>query len=354
MQPTRRRRRDGTVARSHYTKYRGRETKTPSEDSKTAAFGESLRKGFHQPSFKSWLLNHLWVLISSLGQLKRTPFATLMTSAVIGVALALPTGLHVLLNNVQQLAGNWDGGVQISLFLKEGVTEQNAQSLLKQLVKRPDIDHIDYISQSQALAEFQQYSGLGDVLNLLNENPLPSVLVVYPKNSHPRPKESEKLLASLRLLPEVDIAQFDMQWLKRLNAFLEIGERGLWLITSLLTLAILVIIGNTIRLTVYNRRQEIEVTKLIGATDGFIRRPFLYCGVWYGLFGGIIAWILVFSFLWALSEPVKTLSVLYNSDFRLHGWDSGVLLIPLVAGILLGLIGSWISVGRHLTAIEPN
>ena len=145
-----------------------------------------------------------------------------------------------------------------------------------------------------------------------------------------------------------------MQWLKRLNAFLEIGERGLWLITSLLTLAILVIIGNTIRLTVYNRRQEIEVTKLIGATDGFIRRPFLYCGVWYGLFGGIIAWILVFSFLWALSEPVKTLSVLYNSDFRLHGWDSGVLLIPLVAGILLGLIGSWISVGRHLTAIEPN
>jgi cell division transport system permease protein len=302
----------------------------------------------------TYFTHHLWVLVSSLGQLWRTPFSTLMTAAVIGIALALPAGLHVLLQNVQQLATGWEGTAQVSLFLKQDVAEKSVQALAGKLRDWKEVADVRYISREQALAEFRELSGFGDALDSLGENPLPAVLVIRPASTHTEPAQMELLLGRLRALDAVELAQLDMEWVRRLNAIIEVGKRGVLVLAVLLALAILLVVGNTIRLTIFNRREEIVVIKLIGATNAFIRRPFLYTGFWYGLMGAVIAWLLVGTLLGLLSGPVGRLSLLYNSGFSLGGLDLTTTATLLGLGILLGLTGSWLAVGRHLKRIEPT
>lgn len=302
----------------------------------------------------TYLTHHLWVLVSSLGQLSRTPFATFMTAAVIGIALALPAGLYSLLNNVQQLATGWEGTAQVSLFIKEEVTEPSIQALARKLGSWDGVAEVRYISRAQALAEFRELSGFGAALDTLDANPLPAVLVLRPTVSATDPEHMQRLLGRLRALPAVELAQLDMDWIRRLNAIIALGQRGVLLLGALLSLAILLVVGNTIRLTILARRREIVVTKLIGATNAFIRRPFLYTGLWYGLMGALIAWLLVSLLIGLLGGPVSRLSVLYDSDFRLAGLDLATSLALLASGALLGLAGSWLAVGRHLQAIEPS
>jgi cell division transport system permease protein len=302
----------------------------------------------------AYFTHHLWVLVSSLGQLWRTPFSTFMTAAVIGIALALPAGLHVLLQNVQQLSTGWEGTAQVSLFLKQDVTEKRAQALADKLRHWEGVAEVRYISRAQALAEFRELSGFGEALDSLDQNPLPAVLVIRPEAAQAEPARMELLLGRLRQLDAVDLAQLDMEWVRRLDAIIDVGKRGVLVLASLLALAILLVVGNTIRLTIFNRRQEIVVTKLIGATNAFIRRPFLYTGLWYGLMGAVIAWLLVGSLLGLLSGPVSRLSLLYNSGFTLGGLDLATTTSLLACGILLGLAGSWLAVGRHLQDIEPT
>ena len=265
----------------------------------------------------AYFTHHLWVLVSSLGQLWRTPFSTFMTAAVIGIALALPAGLHVLLGNVQQLSSGWEGTAQVSLFLKQGVAENRIQALADKLRGWDGVAEVRYISREQALKEFRELSGFGEALDSLDENPLPAVLLVRPTAEQAQPARMELLLGRLRELDAVDLAQLDMEWIRRLNGIIEVGKRGVMLLGTLLGLAILLVVGNTIRLTIFNRRQEIVVTKLIGATNAFIRRPFLYTGLWYGIMGAIIAWLLVSLFLGLLSGPINQLSSLYTSSFNL-------------------------------------
>lgn len=302
----------------------------------------------------AYFTHHLWVLVSSLGTLWRTPFATFMTAAVIGIALALPAGLHVLLQNVQRLSTGWEGTAQMSLFIKQGVSEASIQSLADKLRGWKGVADVRYISREQALAEFRELSGFGGALDSLEENPLPAVLVVRPTTRAAEPAQMEILLAKVRELDPVDLAQLDMEWVRRLSGIIELGKRAVLLLAGLLALAILLVVGNTIRLTILNRRDEIVVTKLIGATNAFIRRPFLYTGFWYGLMGGLLAWILVGVLLGLLSDPVSHLSFLYNSQFSLGGLDLETTANLLGSGVLLGLLGSWLAVGRHLQAIEPT
>jgi len=317
-----------------------------------------LRQGASRGHQRSWLSGyftlHLSMAIQSLGRLFRTPFATLMTAAVIGIALALPTGLYVMLDNLQQAGGNWDDSTQVSLFLKNQVSEDQALALAHRLEQRRDIQAVQYISAEQALAEFQSQSGFGAVLDNLNSNPLPSVLVLRPLLVDDDPSQAEALVNGLKRLPEVDVAQLDMQWLKRLFAILETIQRGVMIIAILLGLAVLLTVGNTIRLAIENRRDEIIITKLIGATNAFIRRPFLYYGVWYGLFGGLLALILVDISILLLQEPVTRLTGLYGSAYSLGLLDFTLSATILSGGMLLGLVGSWIAVGRHLSQIEPR
>jgi cell division transport system permease protein len=302
----------------------------------------------------AYFTHHLWVLVSSLGTLWRTPLATLMTAAVIGIALALPAGLHVLLQNVQQLSTGWEGTAQMSLFLKQGVPEKRIQSLAEKLRGWDGVAEVRYISREQALAEFRELSGFGGALESLDENPLPAVLVLRPTTEAAEPAQMELLLGRVKQLESVDLAQLDMEWVRRLSGIIEVGKRGVLLLAGLLGMAILLVVGNTIRLTILSRTQEIIVTKLIGATNAFIRRPFLYTGIWYGLMGGVLAWLLVAILLGLLSDPVSRLSFLYNSQFSLGGLDLETVAILLGSGVTLGLLGSWLAVGKHLQAIEPS
>lgn len=300
------------------------------------------------------LLRHLQVFFYSLGQLSRHPLSLFMTAAVIGIALALPTGLHVLLQNVQQLSGRWDGSAQISLFLKKSVSDRQAHSLARRLRQRDDIAGVSYISREQALKEFQRQSGFGDALKALTKNPLPSVLIIQPALAHSQPGQTARLLDQLRKNSRVDVAQLDMQWLKRLYAIMDIVRRGVVVLAGLLALAVLLVVGNTIRLAIQNRRNEIVVMKLIGGTDAFIRRPFLYTGFWYGFFGAVLAFILVYAALLLLSGPVEKLAVLYHNSFELSRLDLSTALVLMASGVMLGLVGSWLAVGRHLRDIEPG
>lgn len=314
-----------------------------------------MRKG-SSPSAqaKAYFIHHVRVLIGSLGHLTRHPMSTLMTTAVISIALTLPAGLYLALNNISSLSDDWDSSTKISLFLHTDVSDKKAQILINRLQLHNEINHVSMVSKEQGLEQFKQLSGFGNALEFLEDNPLPIVLIVQPIVNPERPDQIRHLLKELESDKLVELAQLDMQWVKRLYALLEIAHRVIWAIGSLLGLAVLLIVGNTIRLDIQNRRSEIEVSKLIGASNAFIRRPFLYTGFWYGLTGGILAWLLTSLSLHMLAEPVEKLALLYHSDFQLSGLSAGDTVSLILVSCGLGLLGSWLAVGRHLDEIEPS
>ena len=302
----------------------------------------------------AWALGNAQVLVHSLGRMYRSPVTSLMTAAVIGIALALPTGLFVTLQNLQVVSGGWDGSSQISMFLKLDVKEADARELGKKLRSMPEFTSVRVLSQAEAMDEFRKLSGFGEALDVLDQNPFPAVLILRPAQRYSRPDRVREIVKQLRAMPQTDLVQLDLQWVKRLYTMMEIAQRGVLVVAALLALAVLLIVGNTIRLDIQNRRDEIIITKLIGATNAFIRRPFLYSGVWYGLFGGLIAWLLVILALTLLAGPVHRLAGLYGSQFTLSALDFGTVLALLGGSVLLGLGGSWLAVSRHLSAIEPT
>ncbi|MES9986428.1 MAG: permease-like cell division protein FtsX [Candidatus Thiodiazotropha endolucinida] len=302
---------------------------------------------------KIWLQRHAQVALASLGRLVNNHLASLMTCAVIGIALAMPVGLHVLLGNLQHVSGAWDSGASISLFLKQSVSDKQAASLADKLRRHQRIETVELITREAALDEFQQLSGYADALEALDSNPLPAVLIVQPKVEFTTAETAQLLVRELKLLPDADIVQLDLQWVRRLQALTVIAQRAVVVLAALLGMAVLLIVGNTIRLEIQNRHAEIEITKLIGATNAFIRRPFLYTGFWYGLFGGIIAWLLIAIAITLLSGPIANLANLYESSFNLTSFDIATIASLLLGSSLLGLTGAWLAVGRHLSAIEP-
>jgi len=302
-----------------------------------------------------YLVRHAQMALNSLGRLYRAPLASLMTAAVIGIALALPAGLYLLTGNLQRLSTQWDGGANLSVFLHHDVSVTQAQALKHKLDGWPEIEKLQLITPQQALAEFREMSGFGDALDILDENPLPVVLAIKPvSTSAAGAAAATALLERLQKLPQVELAQLDLQWVKRFNAIVDIARRAIWVIATLLGLAVLLITGNTIRLEIQNRRDEIEITKLIGATGAFIRRPFLYSGLWYGLSGALLAAVLVELAFLQLDDPVRRLAGLYQSGFNLQTLSFAESLALLASGGLLGLLGAWLAVGRHLAAIEPG
>ena len=303
---------------------------------------------------KNYFLRHAQVFFYSLGQLTRTPVATFLTVAVIGITLALPAGLYVAIENVQRLASGWEDNGQISLFLKQDVSPAASEKLADKIRRLPAVSSVDYISREAALTEFKRLSGFGDALNALDRNPLPAVLVVHPAATHAHPDILQSLFKDLGQYKEVDIAQIDLEWVRRLHAMLELARQGVLILASGLAVAVLLIVGNTIRLAVLNRRDEIEITKLIGGTNAFIRRPFLYSGAIQGLCGALFAWLLLGLALLFLSAPINSLAGLYGSQFEAENLGFLATLILIGSGGLLGWLGSRLAVGRHLRAIEPR
>ncbi len=303
----------------------------------------------------AWAVRHMQVFLSTIGLMWRNPGSTLLTAAVLGVSLALPVGLFVLLDNVRQVGVGWDGTAQISAFLKPNIDESIGRGVADEITAYRQIESVTLISRLQALEEYRGFSGLGQVVETFEtENPLPVVLVINPDPEFSDPAAIEALVTEVGRHPRVDFAQFDLKWLERLYAIIDLLTRGVWVLAGLLALGVILVIGNTIRLEIENRREEIEIMKLIGGTDAFIRRPFLYTGFWYGCLGAMVAALFITVGFGLLDDPVRELSSLYQSSFRLSGLGPGGAAILLSGGSGLGLAGAWLAVGRHLGEIEPR
>ncbi len=302
----------------------------------------------------NWLLRHVQSLLASAGHLARAPIATTFTVLVMGLALALPLGLDVLVRNVRSATGDFSGAIGISVYLKTSVAESRAQQLLRSARERPGVRTVTLITASEALAQFRKQSGFGAALDALEDNPLPHVLAITPNTAGTDPAAVENLRRFLQAWPEVETVQVDGDWVARFNAILALLRRLLLLAAGLLGLGVVAVVGNTIRLEIQNRRAEIEVTKLVGGTNAFVRRPFLYTGALYGLLGGLCAFVVVAVSLWLLAPFAARLAQSYGSQFTLRGPNQRDLGLLLAAGPLLGWVGAWLAAGRHLARIEPG
>ena len=297
---------------------------------------------------------HLQALLGSLGRLARSPLATFMTLLVIALALALPTALRVFVSNAQAATGNFANAIDLSVYLKTDVPLAKAQQLAQAAQQRHEVAAVTLIPADKGLEDFRTYSGFGDALTALKENPLPHVLHVRPRPEDSSPASLESLRRYFRAWPEVDLVQIDSEWVMRFNAILEVLRRLLIIAAALLGVGVLAVIGNTIRLEIAGRRAEIEVTKLVGGSNAFVRRPFLYTGVLFGVGGALLAWGIIAVAVAVLGEPVANLARLYGSRYLLRGLSGEDVGILLGAGVVLGWLGAWISAARHLRGIQPR
>ena len=298
----------------------------------------------------NWLLQHLQDAISTLGKLCRTPLSSLLTAMVIGIALALPGGFYLIVNPIQHHSQYWtDNASTISVYLAQHLSEPEINQVHERIRQEPGVAETRLIDKTQAMAEFHSHSGFGAALDLLDHNPLPAVVLVQPTLSQQRIDQTERLAARLQAWPDVDTAQVDLQWLHRFAAITRIATRGVMLLAVLLGIAVLLIIGNTIRLHIHNQQDEIAIMQLVGGTRAFIRRPYLYEGVWYGLSGALVAYGLLSSAITLLQDPLQQLGSLYQTHLALNLNDPALALVLGCGSPLLGLLGAWLSVQQPLT-----
>ena len=295
-----------------------------------------------------WLDQHLYSVVSSLGRAVRRPWATLLTVGVMAVAFALPLGLWLALQNVGHFAGDVQQSREIDLFLTPETPVARAQALAETLRARDDVASVELRTPDQGLADFRQRSGLADSLDLLDGNPLPALLVVVPEGDEAR------LVAALEALPETDLLQHDAAWRERLTGWMGFGERLTWVLAALFGLGALLVVGNTVRLDIQSRREEIGVLQLLGASDGFIRRPFVYLGAWYGLAAGALALGLMTLAALALRDPLAALARSYGSPFALSGLDSLGAALVVLAATIVGWLGAWLVTGHFLRQTRPT
>ena len=295
---------------------------------------------------------HAQEFSGAFSRVLRQPFGSLMTIAVIAIALALPSGLRVMVNNAHALSGSWEAAVDFAVYLEMSVDDESAHTLARNIEARDDVSQVALINRTDALADFRAYSGFGEALNVLEENPLPHALVVRPDGG--AQGNIAALARELDAMDETALVQLDTEWVERLRSILELARRLVDIATVLLSLAVVVVIGNTIRLEINNRRNEIEVIKLVGGSNGYVRRPFLYLGFCHGLAGGIVAAVTIGIGLSLISSPARSLAQLYDSGYRLVGLSFEQTALLLGSGAVLGWAGAAIATARHLHRIEPT
>lgn len=306
------------------------------------------------PRWQQRLSGHSWAAKWCWQELCRAPFASLMTILVIGITLTLPADLELFLHNLYSASQGWHKSTQISLYLAPNIEATSLAHLRRDLTLRDDVANVEYISPQQGLAEFKQRSGFGDVVNLLPHNPLPGVLLIYPDADVRTPEHMAHLLADLQQLPHVELAQMDLAWLQKLSYLLALGQRIGWILFSLFSIAVLLIVGNTIRLAISNQHETISVQQLIGATDEYIRRPFLYFGAVHGLLGGCAAIIFLECQVAFLQQPFTALMLSYSSEKTLTGLTPGFMLSLLVLSACLGLVAARVVAGQQIRSLHPE
>ncbi len=305
-------------------------------------------------SVSAWVTRHAQAFVGSVGRLARAPLATLLTVTVVGLALALPLALRLIVDNTRAATGDFANAVDVTVYFKPDVDLERAEQLRRNAAKRAGVASVTLLPADAALAEFREYSGFGDALAALDSNPLPHVLNVRPSAEASGPAQLEQLKRYFAAWPEVEIVQLDTEWVRRFATILEVLRRLLLVAAAVLGFGVLAVIGNTIRLEIQARRAEIEVTKLVGGSNAFVRRPFLYAGVLYGLLGALLAWALIAGALAFLAAPVDELARLYGSRFRLEPPAGPEILQLLGVGTLLGWLAAWVSTARHLSRIQPR
>jgi len=306
----------------------------------------------------AYLSRHLQVLFSTLGDMRRTPMATINTVLIIAITLLLPSLLYVGVKSAQSLSSNWEGRPQISIFLDKQLGTNTAKLIFEEIQLHPSIELAEFITPDQALAEFRVLSGdnasLEQELVFLGENPLPASIVVMPDRASIKPASLNALKDELSQFDGIDTVRLDLDWTDRFNAMLLVFSRVSILLSALLALALVLIVGNTIKLLIFNRRHEIEITKLVGGTDSFVRRPFLYYGAFFGLFGSLISLGLLLLAATLIQQPVAELAALYSSSALLHRVTTIDVLALVLIGTFIGWLAARWSVAQHLRKIQPK
>ncbi len=328
-----------------------RNTRVPNP--RTSKEAQIIKRGPESQVLTSLQLNRE-SLISSLVRLLQCPFSSAMAIIVMAISIALAGSFYVLVNNAQQLLDSMQVGKQISLFLHEKTSDQQAAKLARKLQGNKSIEKVNVISRQQALAEFQQYSGFGAALDALESNPLPIVIQVNPKESLTEAAQLKDLLGQMQHEQAVDFAQMDMQWLARLQAMMKMANRVVIILAALLAIGVLFIIGNTIRSELQTRREEVIVTKLVGGTNMFICLPFLYTGFWYGFISGMLAWVVISLILFMINAPIEQLSLLYQSQFTLQFMSFSESILLLLASSTLGILGAYAVASHQLRLLKPE
>ncbi|MFI4962221.1 MAG: permease-like cell division protein FtsX [Legionellales bacterium] len=302
---------------------------------------------------QTYLAYHLQAILHSLNVMCRKPLATVMTLIVIAIALALPAFFWVFTDNISQLSVGWERGGSISLYLKHTQTEAEQVQLLKKVRGMQGVGQAELKSSEAGLAELTQQEGMRDIMRYLPENPLPSVIEISPSLVIDSPSKLDELVRQLQALPQVEQVKLDREWISRLHAISECMAQVTKALMVLLALAVVLIIGTTLGLAIRSRQEEIQILKLIGAADPFIRRPFLYSGMWYGMAGALVAVFLVNILILGLGSALNQLTLTYQMHYALVGLSLKQIPLLVLFAMILGWLGALVSVSRQLASIEP-
>lgn len=305
----------------------------------------------------TYLLRHIQVFLSTLGDIARKPLTAINTTLIIAISLLLPALLYILIQSAEQLSGTWNGRPQLSVFLDDQINEREAQLIFSEIQLHPSIALAEFISPEDAIAEFRILSdnqSIDEELALLGENPLPASIVLMPSKTASGKTELLALQDQLSKIDGINEIRLDLEWTERFGAILSAARRIALLLAGLLAFALVLIVGNTIKLLIHHRRDEIEVTKLVGGTNTFIRRPFLYFGTLYGIFGAIISLILLFVAAGLVEQPVSRLASIYQTDSLIYQFTAAEAAIMIAIGGVLGWLAARWAVAQHLGKIKPR
>ena len=318
--------------------------------------GQGINSSNHSVAsrIQSWRSHHRLVATQSIKRLISTPISSALTMLVLAIAITLPAALNIAITNVAQLTGQANDHVQMSLYLQNGISDAQGRKLATQIAGWDSVTSTRYVSPQEAKDSFNAMEGFAEIIDSLPQNPLPGVVIVIMSEQSLTVNQAENLRKKAVALEDVATAKIDLEWLQKLHAIIGLVQQVAAVLTALLAIGVVLVVGNTIKLAIDSRREEIIVTKLIGATNAFVRRPFLYMGLWFGIGGALMALALINICKYALTSAIESLSLVYGGDIVLAGLGFTNSITLVLMGAMLGWLGAWLAASQHIRALEPR